>query len=131
MRITEYGHGRVRLDLDEAFTSQDARAFLRFMHACPYTDDIRLLVIPGASTSWLSEAEAIEYGRTLSAILSGGSGRIAVVYDPGSERQVLEYTLIDTTISLHHRLIAQFRDEDEARSWLDWNLVTVDGSETD
>jgi len=123
MRITEEGQDRVILDIGEAFTPEDARTFLHFMQSCSYRDRIRLLVIPGVSTSHLSEAEAIEFGRAISACLTGGNGRIAVVYDPASERQELEYTLIDTTISLQHRLIAQFRDIDEAQSWLDWDLA--------
>ena len=129
MRITEEGHNRVRLDVGDAFAPKDARAFLRFMQTCPYKDRIRLLVLTGISTSQLSEDEAIEFGRGVSACLEGGSGRIAVVYDPSSERQELEYTLIDTTISLHHRLIAQFRDIDEAKSWLGWDQASSRQSE--
>lgn len=129
MRITEEGQSRVRLDVEDAFTPEDARTFLHFMHTCPYKDRIRLLVLTGVSTSQLSEDEAIEFGRGVSACLKGGSGRIAVVYDQNSERQQLEYTLIDTTISLHHRLIAQFRDIDEAKSWLDWDQASSRQSE--
>lgn len=129
MRITEEGQNRVRLDVGDAFTPGDARTFLHFMQTCPYRDRIRLLVLTGISTSQLSEDEAIEFGRGVSACLEGGSGRIAVVYDPNSERQELEYTLIDTTISLHHRLIAQFRDIDEAKSWLGWDQASSRQSE--
>lgn len=124
MRITEKGQDRVILDVEDAFTSENARTFLQFMQTCPYKDRIRLLVMTGISTSQLSEDEAIAFGRGVSACLEGGSGRIAVVYDPNSERQELEYTLIDTTISLHHRLIAQFRDIDEAKSWLNWDQAS-------
>ena len=123
MRIIEKGQDRVILDIGEAFTAENARHFLHFMQTCPYRDRIRLLVIPGVSTSHLAESESIEFGRAIADSLSGGSGRIAVVYDPASERQELEYTLIDTTISVHHRFIAQFRDIDEAKSWLDWDLA--------
>ena len=58
------------------------------------------------------------------------SGLYSLVSDPASERQELEYTLIDTTISLNHRLIAQFRDIDEAKSWLDWDLAISERKQT-
>lgn len=130
MRILEEGQGRVRLDVGDAFTAEAAQRFLQFMQTCPYRNHIRLLVLPGLSKSHLDEADAIAFGRAISACLSGGSGRIAVVYDPASERQELEYTLIDTTISLNHRLIAQFRDIDEAKSWLDWDLAISERKQT-
>ncbi len=123
MRIIEEGQDRVILDVGEAFTPEEARSFVHFMQTCPYRNRVRLLVITGMSTSQLSESEAIEFGQAIAGCLKGGNGRIAVVYDPASERQELEYTLIDTTISLNHRLIAQFRDIDEAKSWLDWDLA--------
>lgn len=127
MRIIEEGHDRVILDVGEAFTPEGANNFLHFVQTCPYRMRMRLLVIPGVSKSLLSVNEAIEFGRAMSAAVSGGTARIAVVYDPNSERQELEYTLIDTTISLEHRLIAQFRDIDEAKSWLDWDNAQGDG----
>ncbi|WP_440959595.1 hypothetical protein ACFELO_05775 [Oceanicaulis sp. LC35] len=130
MRIIEEGHDRVIVDVGEAFTHEGAQQLLQFVSNCSYRNRIRLLVIPGVSHSQLSETESVTFGHAMSALLKGGMGRIAVVYDPGSERQELEYTLIDTTISLQHRLIAQFHDVDEARSWLDWDLITPSWAQT-
>ncbi|MAB70188.1 MAG: hypothetical protein CMH89_11235, partial [Oceanicaulis sp.] len=72
MRILEEGQGRVILDVGDAFTAEAAQRFLQFMQTCPYCNRIRLLVLPGLSKSHLDEADAIAFGRAISACLSGG-----------------------------------------------------------
>lgn len=120
MRIIESGRPQVILDVEDAFTAQDARDFLHFVEQCGYADTLKLLVLTGKSQSKLTDADAEAFGAGMAQLLAGGSGRIAVVYDPDIEQPELEYVIIDTTISLSHRLIAQFRSVDEAKAWLNW-----------
>lgn len=106
MRIIEEGHSRVVLDVGDFFSAENARDFLAFVQSCGYAQTLKLLVLTGQSRSKLSHAEASAFGAGLAELLAGGSGRIAVVYDPDLEDQELEYVVIDTTISFTHRMIA-------------------------
>jgi hypothetical protein len=126
MHISESGQCRATLELKDYFTAQNARDFLSFIKTCGYADSLKLLVLTGQSRSKLSHAEAAAFGAEIAELLSGGSGRIAVVYEPEPKNRELEYVVIDTTISLTHRMIAQFTDVSEAKSWLGWDGVTSD-----
>lgn len=120
MRITEHGGCRVAVDLETRFTWEDAQEALSFMDGLGYLATVKLLVQAERSQSLLNEAQALEFGKSMGRMVSQGTGRIAVVHAQEARPGDMAFLLIDTSISLRHRMIAQFNREDEAKAWLNW-----------